>query len=100
MIIRIVKLSIDPLKLDEFLSKFEFVKRDIRTFQGCRHLELLVDSSGSGIVFTYSYWDSLQAIEGYRNSPLFKSVWINVKPMFIAKAEAWSLEKLQEIGEE
>ena len=97
MIIRIVKLPVDPDKKDEFLSYFEQVKQDIRSFQGCHNLELLRDLSGNGILFTYSLWDNTDCLNEYLNSALFKSTWAKVKPLFNARAEAWSVEKLQEV---
>jgi heme-degrading monooxygenase HmoA len=96
MITRIVKLSLDPPKIKDFLVIFDQVKKDIRQFQGCNHLDLLGDITGSGIVFTYSLWETQENFLDYQNSALFKNTWAKVKPMFIAKAEAWSLEKLRE----
>ncbi len=93
MIIRIVKLTLDPAKVDQFIEIFNEVYNQIRSFEGCIHNELLTDSLRRGIVFTYSHWDSVEALEKYRNSELFQSTWSRVKPLFAAKAEAWSLHK-------
>jgi len=98
MIVRIVKLTVDPLKTGEFLNHFEQVKLDIRTFPGCSKLELLEETSGSGVIFTYSYWNSENDLENYLSSQLFKTTWSRVKPLFSAPAAAWSLRKLQEIN--
>ncbi len=94
MIVRIVKLSLDPDYVDEFLKNFETVKDTIRNFEGCNHLELLGDINAAGVVFTYSKWENEEALQGYLDSPLFINIWKQVKPMFIAKAEAWSSESL------
>jgi|SRR5688572_33447575 len=93
MIVRIVKLSIEPDKIGLFMKCFDDVKEQIRTFEGCHHMELLTDPGGSGVVFTYSSWDSEQHLENYRNSSLFQATWARVKPLFAAKAEAWTLNK-------
>jgi quinol monooxygenase YgiN len=97
MIIRIVKLTIETEKVADFLLHFEQVKNDIRSFKGCHHLDLLGEISGEGVIFTYSHWDSPEALNEYLGSALFKSTWSKVKPLFRSKAEAWSLEKLQEV---
>lgn len=90
MIIRLVKLSIQPNKMDAFVNAFNTHKHEIKAFNGCNHLELLAENNDSGIVFTYSKWDSQDDLESYRNSELFKGIWSTVKPMFSDKPEAWS----------
>jgi len=92
--IRIVKMTFDPAKVDEFLTNFEEVKEQIRAFEGVEHLELLNDKNNSNIYFTYSIWKSDEYLEKYRHSDLFKTVWAKTKPLFIEKAEAWSVEQI------
>ena len=93
MIVRIVKLSLNPGRRSDFISEFDKVKDQIISFDGCRSTELLIDSPATGIVFTYSLWDSPQHLESYRQSDFFKNTWARVKPMFAAKAEAWTLNR-------
>ena len=92
--IRIVKMTFDPAKVSEFLANFEEVKEHIRAFDGVEHLELLKDKNKPNIYFTYSIWKSDEHLENYRHSNLFKSVWAVTKPLFIEKAEAWSVDSL------
>ncbi|WP_425075317.1 putative quinol monooxygenase [Psychroserpens sp. S379A] len=94
MFVRIVKMEFDPLKIDEFLSNFEVVKDKIRAFEGCQFLELYRDKHNTNVFFTYSYWTSETDLENYRHSKLFKGVWANTKPLFNAKPEAWSVDKV------
>ena len=94
MIIRVVKLVLLESKKDEFLKTFSDAHREIKSFKGCTYLELL-ESKTSGIVFTYSHWESDDALQLYLNSEFFKNVWKTVKPMFAGKAEAWSLIKFE-----
>ena len=47
--IRIVKMTFDPAKVDEFLNNFNQVKDKIRGFEGVEHLELLNDKNHSNI---------------------------------------------------
>lgn len=93
-LVRIVKMSFEPSKIDEFLSNFEANKHKIRAFEGCCFLELYRDKHNSNIFFTYSYWNSEDHLNTYRHSDLFKSVWAKTKPLFNAKPEAWSVDKL------
>lgn len=91
--IRIVKMTFDPEKVNEFLEVFNSSKHLIRAMNGCQRLELLNDKNSSNIFFTYSYWNSETDLNNYRNSDLFASVWTKTKILFIAKAEAWSVEQ-------
>lgn len=97
MIIRIVKLTLREETALPFIDHFNGVKSLIRSFPGCRHLELLTVTSDPKVMFTYSYWDAETDLEAYTASDLFKTTWAAVKPMFGAKAEAWSLERLQTV---
>lgn len=94
MLVRIVKMSFNSDKIDEFLSNFEANKTKIRHFEGCKFLELYRDKDNTNIFFTYSYWVSENDLNAYRDSDLFKGVWAKTKPLFNAKPEAWSVDKL------
>jgi len=94
MFVRIVKMSFDKNKIDEFLNNFHQVKNKIRAFEGCQFLELYRDKNDENIFFTYSYWTSEQDLTNYRNSELFIEVWTKTKALFDAKPEAWSLDKM------
>lgn len=94
MFVRIVKMSFEPAKIEEFLAHFESNKKDIRNFEGCQLLELYRDKFQTNIFFTYSFWDKEELLEKYRQSDLFKTVWLQTKSLFNAKPEAWSVEKL------
>lgn len=98
MFVRIVKMSFQPEKIDTFLSNFEANKTKIRAFEGCQFLELYRDKNNPNIFFTYSYWDTENDLENYRHSELFKGVWANTKPLFNAKPEAWSVDKLESLA--
>jgi len=93
MIIRIVKMTFEKDKVEDFLELFNSSKHLIRNFKGCAHLELLSDIDSNNIYFTYSYWQSPSDLENYRNSELFKTVWSKTKFLFSHKAEAWSVEQ-------
>lgn len=94
MFVRIVKMSFEPSKSEDFLAYFNSKKMLIRNFEGCELLELYRDKAHPNLFFTYSYWNSEDALESYRNSDLFKTVWARTKTYFNAKPEAWSVDKL------
>lgn len=93
MFVRIVKMSFQSEKIEEFLANFNTKKEFIRNSPGCQLLELYRDKNNSDIFFTYSYWDTEQDLENYRNSDLFKGVWAQTKVLFNDKPLAWSVDK-------
>ena len=98
MIIRIVKLTIHPNKVEEFKSIYEAHMKLIRNQDGCEKLELLQEKGRySNVVMTYSYWNSENDLQNYRNSELFTKVWKTVKPLFCTKPEAWSMKREFEV---
>ncbi len=89
MLRRLVKMTFLPDKVDDFIAVFEESKQKIRAMPGCRHLELWRNGT---IFFTYSIWETEEALNHYRFSELFKTTWAKTKVLFAEKAEAWSLE--------
>lgn len=83
--------------IEVFLQNFDDTKTRIRAFEGCNFLELYRDKNDPSIFFTYSYWESEAALENYRKSELFNTVWSKVKPLFSIRPEAWSVDKLQSL---
>ena len=93
MFVRIVKMSFLPGKVDAFLTIFNEKKAFIRNNDGCTLLELYRDKTTPNVFFKYSYWETEQNLENYRNSVLFKEVWANTKVLFNDKSQAWSVDK-------
>jgi len=91
MIVRIVKMTLVPEKIQAFEEMFNERKQRIRDFDGCRHLELWQDVKQTNVFFTYSHWASEEHLNHYRFSEFFKETWGITKAMFSDKAEAWSV---------
>ena len=85
-----VRLTIRPDNLKDFLDVYVAVAEQIRAMPGCHHLELWQDVHFSNIVTSYSHWESTQALEAYRKCELFKETWARIKPLFAAPALAHS----------
>lgn len=94
MFVRIVKMSFHEKNINAFLNNFDQVKNKIRQAPGNQFLELYQDKSNKEVFFTYSFWESEEALENYRNSALFAEVWSFTKTLFNAKPEAWSVNKI------
>jgi len=91
MITRIVRLSFKEEHIQTFLVAFENSKTQIAAFPGCTQLKLFKDFSEAGVFYTHSVWESMEDLENYRKSELFKSTWAIVKPMFHASPQVFSL---------
>ncbi len=93
MITRIVKMTFQPEKVEDFLANFHKNKESIRGFEGCEHLELWRDENQNNVFFTYSWWQGAEYLENYRNSQLFAGVWKYTKSLFSDKPQAWSVKQ-------
>ena len=93
MITRIVRMEFKTEHVEDFRAQFDSVRNKIRQYPGVHCLELHRDTSHSNVFYTYSQWDSEQALETYRQSELFKYAWGEVKPWFANRAQAFSLQE-------
>ena len=96
MIKRIVKLKIKPEEQEVFKSLFLKSKAIILSFD-CRHVECLQSLDEPSTFFTYSHWDSVDALNEYRNSDDFALIWKNTKALFADRAQAWSTVEVDSI---
>ena len=87
-------MSFHEEKIPDFLENFELMKEKIRNAPGNCFLELYQDKHNKSIFFTYSYWETENDLNNYRDSELFYGVWTFTKKLFNAKPEAWSVDKL------
>ena len=94
MIIRIVKLKFETEKVQDFLALFDSVVTKVNSFPGCYQMHMVRDIQNPNLFFTYSQWENETALNNYRDSDLFQSIWPIIKPWFSQKAEAWSTEKV------
>ncbi|PZX50190.1 putative quinol monooxygenase [Algoriphagus chordae] len=97
MLIRIVRMTFQPEKVNDFLENFNTHKKSIRNSPGCHHLELCQDENDKNIFLTHSHWESEEYLNQYRDSELFKSVWTFTKALFAEKPIAFSSKKLEEV---
>lgn len=97
MLTRIVRMTFREEAVADFLENFHRHKVEIRNFPGCSHLELWQDENFKNIFMTYSFWDSEEALEQYRDSELFKSVWSYTKTLFSDRPLAFSVKKIEEL---
>ena len=94
MIRRVVRLTLKEDKADDFKAFVTPKVPLIKGFDGCEGLEFLQDTNESNVFYTISLWQSEEALNSYRASELFGTIWPNVKPWFKDKALTYSMNKL------
>ena len=77
-------------KTADFLNIFEQSKQKIRAVQGCNFLELLQDLDAANVFITRSHWNSVEDLNRYRHSELFRTTWDKTKALFAEKPLAFS----------
>ncbi|WP_210490314.1 putative quinol monooxygenase [Rufibacter aurantiacus] len=95
MLIRVVRMTFVEEKVPVFLEIFKASREKIGSFPGCRSVELLQDYHLPHVYSTYSLWDSDEALNNYRKSELFGSVWKPTKALFSEPAQAFSFKPAQ-----
>lgn len=83
-------MTFQPEGVETFLDQFSETAPKIRSFRGCKHLELWRDDDARTVFTTYSHWTSTEALDTYRESDLFRSTWATVKLLFADQPEAHS----------
>lgn len=94
MIIRLVRMHFSPETSEQFLTIFEEMRAQIRGFAGCQGLELYREVDDAHSFTTYSFWDSVEHLNAYRQSVLFQATWAKVKPLMRLKPSAVSYERV------
>lgn len=92
MITRIVKLHFQESEINNFLNYFEEIKHLVNEFPGCHGLRLYRSTDDPTVVFTYSHWADVNALNAYRDSPGFNTIWPKIKTWFAFRPEAWTVE--------
>jgi quinol monooxygenase YgiN len=98
MLIRIVRMTFQPDKIEAFRQNFDENKHKIRASEGCQHLELWQDLAQPHVFCTYSIWDSETALNKYRESELFARVWATTKAWFADKPLAYSVGRQEMVA--
>lgn len=94
MLLRTVRMTFHPDRLDVFLELFANAKPRIRAVAGCKHLELWQDNRFPNVLTTFSRWTDAEALEAYRQSALFRTTWAQTTPLFAAAPVAHSQVEL------
>ncbi len=90
MLLRTVRLTFRPDRLDAFHALFAETRDRIAAAPGCQRLELWQDPRFANVLTTVSLWDGPEALDAYRVSDLFRETWARTTPLFAAAPVATS----------
>lgn len=92
--IRIVKMTLRPEKVNTFIQVFAQAQEQIQRFEGCRYTKLVKDIHDETTYLTISEWENEIYLNRYRESDFFAQVWKAAKTTFSDKAMAWSVDDI------
>ncbi len=98
MIRRVVKMSFQEDRIEDFLVIFKSAKQKIRRMPGCHYLSLHRDHHRANTYYTLSHWENQEALDRYRETELFKTTWAATKLLFNDKPQAFSLDLVDEVN--
>lgn len=84
-------MTFAPENCEAFESLFLQYREKIRSTPGCLHLEWWQQVDDPNVYFTFSQWESESALENYKNTETFKTVWPLTRALFAAAPQAWSV---------
>ncbi len=93
-LLRIVRLEFPQERIADFQQVFLSSRSFIESMPGCEGVELRQELDKPGVFFTVSHWHTVDNLNYYRDSDKFVETWKTIKPWFIAKPQAWTLEKI------
>ena len=91
---RIVKLILLEGEEENFLNIYRTRNPSLKNVKGCQSTCVLKSITSDQEFFTLSVWDSVQALEDYRNSEYFKETWSLVKQLLGGKTQVWNLDEI------
>ncbi len=92
MLARLVRMHFQPDKVDEFLALYAAARPVILAQPGCYSVQLVRQHDNPHAFATWSLWHDTAALEAYRTSAFFSTVWPQVKALFRLPADAVSFE--------
>lgn len=92
MITRIVKMNVNELDIEKFKLLVQPYQSKILAFKGCVQVDIMRDKKNRTQFFSYSIWESEEALENYRNSKMFREIWAEIKKLLSSPTIAWTVE--------
>ncbi len=93
MIIRVVQMHFQREVVAQIEARLLAQAPKVRDFPGCLYLALHRDAESPETFYSISHWESLEALEAYRQSSLFRDFWAELKVYFAHPARAFTLKE-------
>ncbi len=90
--VRVVLLKFHSDQVKDALDKLNSIAPKVRAQRGCKFLEISQGFHDKSEIITYSYWESQNDLNVYRQSDFFRAFWKDIRVNFQEPARAWSVE--------
>lgn len=78
--------------LADFQQLMLTLNNEIRCVDGCKHLEVLNDKADNLTIFSMAIWESEKAIDKYKKTDLYKTVWKQLNEYIAGEPHIWTVE--------
>ena len=96
MILRIVKMEVDPQKLEIFNHFMKNLNEEKVKLEGCVHHDHFPEKKFVNVYYSYTIWENVNYLKKYKKSPLFKEVVKTLKSLCMTEPYAWTVENIIE----
>lgn len=94
MILRIVKMEVDPHKLEIFNLFMKNLSEEKTKLEGCVHHDFFCDKKYINVYYSYTIWENVTFLKKYKKTPLFKEVVKTLKSLCMDEPYAWTVENI------
>jgi len=98
MILRIVKMEVDPHKIEIFNMFMNNLTDEKSRLEGCVHHDFFCDKKFINVYYSYTIWENVLNLKKYKKTPLFKEVVKTLKSLCMNEPYAWTVENLIKTG--
>src|SRR5690606_5363917 len=83
MLIQMVRIEVQPDRVDEFLAAFRINYVGTREEPGNLRFDVLRDPDASNLFFVYEVFESKEALEEHRNTPHYQECVRRIDPILM-----------------
>ncbi len=94
MILRVVKLKVDPRKMEAFQLFMENLHDEKLRLNGCLHFDFFNERQNPNIFYSYTIWEHEKFLKQYKKTDLFKEVVQTLRELCIDEPQAWTIQNV------
>lgn len=94
MILRVVKMEVDPNNLDPFKRFMSNLSEEKSKMDGCVHHDFFSDKNFVNVYYSYTIWENVSYLKKYKKTPLFIEVKKVLRGLCQSEPYAWTIENV------